>query len=294
MLVDPLLFTGHLCGDIKCTKSPQESQSGHFLAIPAGIEYIFRGMSNATLKTLLARYKKGTLTDEELLRRLSGQMFESLGFATVDHHREIRQGFPEVIFCEGKTSEQVARIAQAIVRRKSILLATRADRHHFTAVKRLIRSAHYHPQARTILANDHFVKNRGRGNILIVTAGTSDIPVAEEARLTAEAMGNITDQLFDVGVAGIHRILLQSEKLRKAAVIIVVAGMEGALASVVGGMVDVPVIAVPTSVGYGANFHGLSALLGMLNSCAAGVTVVNIDNGFGAGYAAALINRAGD
>ncbi len=251
-------------------------------------------MSNAILKALLARYKKGTLTDEQLLRHLSGQMFESLGFATVDHHREIRQGFPEVIFCEGKTPEQVARIARAIVRRKSILLATRANRRHFSAVKRLIRAAQYHPSARMIMANDHLVKPRGRGTILIVTAGTSDIPIAEEAQLTAQAMGNTTDRLFDVGVAGIHRILLQSEKLRKASVIIVVAGMEGALASVVGGMVDVPVIAVPTSIGYGANFQGLSALLGMLNSCAAGVTVVNINNGFGAGYAAALMNRAGD
>ena len=251
-------------------------------------------MSNATLKTLLARYKKGTLTDEELLRNLPGQMFESLGFATVDHHREIRQGFPEVIFCEGKTPEQVARIAQAIVRRKSILLATRADRRHHKAVQRLVRSARYNPHAHTILANTHLIRQRGRGTILIVTAGTSDIPVAEEARVTAETLGNTTDRLFDVGVAGIHRILMQSEKLRNAHVIIVVAGMEGALASVVGGMVAVPVIAVPTSVGYGANFHGLSALLGMLNSCAAGVTVVNIDNGFGAGYAAALMNRTED
>lgn len=248
-------------------------------------------MSKAILKTLLARYKRGTLTDEELLQSLSGQMFESLGYATVDHHREIRQGFPEVIFCEGKTPVQVATIARAIVRRGSILLATRADRRQFAAVRRHIRSARYNPQARAITANDHLVAQRGRGTILIVTAGTSDIPVAEEARITAEIMGNTTDRLFDVGVAGIHRILMQSEKLRTARVIIVVAGMEGALASVVGGMVNVPVIAVPTSIGYGANFHGLSALLGMLNSCAAGVTVVNIDNGFGAAYAAALINR---
>jgi NCAIR mutase (PurE)-related protein len=161
-------------------------------------------------------------------------------------------------------------------------------------VQRLVPSARYNPQARTILANTRLIQQRGRGTILIVTAGTSDIPVAEEARVTAETLGNTTDHLFDVGVAGIHRILMQSEKLRKARVIIVVAGMEGALASVVGGMVAVPVIAVPTSVGYGANFRGLSALLGMLNSCAAGVTVVNIDNGFGAGYAAALMNRTGD
>jgi len=265
-----------------------------FLAIPEGIEYIFRGMSNVTLQTLLARYKKGTLTEAELLRSLPEQMFESLGFATVDHHREIRQGFPEVIFCQGKTPDQVAQIARAIVRRKSILLATRADRRHYAAVHRIIRSARYNAVARTILANAHLVKQRGLGTILIVTAGTSDIPVAEEARVTAEALGNTTDRLFDVGVAGIHRILMQSEKLRAARIIIVVAGMEGALASVVGGMVSVPVIAVPTSVGYGASFRGISSLLGMLNSCAAGVTVVNIDNGFGAGYAAARMNRARD
>jgi pyridinium-3,5-biscarboxylic acid mononucleotide synthase len=249
-------------------------------------------MSHSFQKNLLARYKRGKLTDEELLRDLSGQMYESLGFATVDHHREIRQGFPEVIFCEGKTPVQVATIARAIVSRKSTLLATRADRRHFIAVRRVVRTARYNPAARTIVAQASRVNKRGRGTILIVTAGTSDIPVAEEARVTAETMGNKTDQLFDVGVAGIHRILKQSEKLRQASVIIVVAGMEGALASVVGGMVNVPVIAVPTSVGYGANFRGLSALLGMLNSCAAGVTVVNIDNGFGAGYAASLINRA--
>lgn len=251
-------------------------------------------MSNVTLQTLLARYKKGTLTEAELLRSLPEQMFESLGFATVDHHREIRQGFPEVIFCQGKTPDQVAQIARAIVRRKSILLATRADRRHYAAVHRIIRSARYNAVARTILANAHLVKQRGLGTVLIVTAGTSDIPVAEEARVTAEALGNTTDRLFDVGVAGIHRILMQSEKLRAARIIIVVAGMEGALASVVGGMVSVPVIAVPTSVGYGASFRGISSLLGMLNSCAAGVTVVNIDNGFGAGYAAARMNRARD
>jgi NCAIR mutase (PurE)-related protein len=251
-------------------------------------------MSNATLKTLLARFKRGTLSEEEFLRSLPGSMYESLGFATVDHHRELRQGFPEVIFCEGKTPKQVTHIAQAIVRRKSVLLATRARREHFLAVRRHVSSARYNPVARTIIANSALVKRRGLGTILIITAGTSDIPVAEEARVTAEMLGNTTDRLFDVGVAGIHRILLQSEKLLRARVIIVVAGMEGALASVVGGLVRVPVIAIPTSVGYGANFHGLSALLGMLNSCAAGVTVVNIDNGFGAGYAAALMNRSGD
>jgi NCAIR mutase (PurE)-related protein len=194
-----------------------------FSCYSRGNRVYFRRMSNATLKTLLARYKKGMLTDEQLLRSLPGQMFESLGYATVDHHREIRQGFPEVIFCEGKTPDQVAHIAQAIFRRKNILLATRADRRHHNAVRRLIRSARYNPQARTIVANTHLIHPRGRGTILIVTAGTSDIPVAEEARVTAETLGNTTDRLFDVGVAGIHRILMQSEKLRSASVIIVVA-----------------------------------------------------------------------
>lgn len=217
-----------------------------------------------------------------------------MGFATVDHHRQIRHGFPEVIFGEGKTPLQVRDIAHAIVKRGSILLVTRASPAHYSAVRKRVRSAAYNPVARTITANTAGTVRRGGGTILVVTAGTSDIPVAEEACVTATVMGHPVERLFDVGVAGIHRLLLQGEKLRQAAVIIVVAGMEGALASVVGGLVSVPVIAVPTSIGYGANFGGLSALLGMLNSCAAGVTVVNIDNGFGAGYAAALINQQGE
>jgi pyridinium-3,5-biscarboxylic acid mononucleotide synthase len=217
--------------------------------------------------------------------------FESLGFATVDHHRESRQGFPEVIFCEGKQPVQIVGIAEAIVRHGSVLLATRASNVHYRAVRRRLPEARFNAVARTITANEHLVHDRGIGTILVATAGTSDIPVAEEACETAAMMGNTVERLYDVGVAGIHRILLQSERLRSASVIVVVAGMEGALASVVGGLVDVPVIAVPTSIGYGASFHGVSALLGMLNSCAAGVTVVNIDNGFGAGYAASVINR---
>lgn len=225
------------------------------------------------------------------MRALSTSMMESLGFATVDHHREIRQGFPEVIFCEGKTEDQVVTIAKRIARRGNILFATRANRKQFAAVKRQIRNARYNPVARTITANEHLIQPRGRGTILVITAGTSDLPVAEEAIETARLMGNTVDTLTDVGVAGIHRILLQSAKLRAASVIIVVAGMDGALPSVVGGLVDVPVIAVPTSVGYGAHFHGVASLLTMLNSCAAGVVVVNIDNGFGAGFAASTINR---
>jgi pyridinium-3,5-biscarboxylic acid mononucleotide synthase len=248
-------------------------------------------MKQSQLTRLLGQYKRGAVSAEEILERFAAGVSERMEFATVDHHREMRQGFPEVILCEGKTPQQVAAIAQRIVTHGSILLATRASRSHFAAVKRKIRPAHYHAAARTITANEGLADRKGRGTILVVTAGTSDIPVAEEAIVTATLMGNRVDHLFDVGVAGIHRILAQSEKLRKASVIIVVAGMEGALASVVGGLVRVPVIAVPTSTGYGASFKGVSALLGMLNSCAAGVTVVNIDNGFGAAFAASLINR---
>ena len=248
-------------------------------------------MTRYQLKKLLTDFKRGKVTTDQLINLFSSSLSETLEFATVDHHRELRQGFPEVILCEGKTAEQVSAIAKTIVAHGSILLATRASAGQFAAVRKAIRKARYNEIARTITANEHRVKKGGRGTILVITAGTSDIPVAEEALETATTMGNDTDRLFDVGVAGIHRILGQSEKLRNASVIIVVAGMEGALASVVGGLVDVPVIAVPTSVGYGASFKGISALLGMLNSCAAGVTVVNIDNGFGAGFAASLINK---
>ena len=248
-------------------------------------------MKNAHLMHLLERFKRGEITADEVVDRFSQTMAEPLEFATLDHHRELRRGFPEVILCQGKTPAQVATIARRIVDHGSILLATRAGRDHFTAARRRIRKARYNPAARTITANEHLVTLSGRGTILVVTAGTADIPVAEEALETARITGNETDHIFDVGVAGIHRILAQSEKLQQASVIIVIAGMEGALASVVGGLVKVPVIAVPTSVGYGASFSGISALLGMLNSCAAGVTVVNIDNGFGAGYAASLMNR---
>jgi NCAIR mutase (PurE)-related protein len=248
-------------------------------------------MTREELTSLLEKFKNGNVSSKDLIERISAGFAEPLGFATVDHHRELRQGFPEVILCEGKTPAQVALIAKRIVAHGSVLLATRAEKVHYAAVHRVVRKAKYEPVSRTITANTHLAKKRGKGTVLVVTAGTSDIPVAEEAAVTASLMGNEVDRLFDVGVAGIHRILRQSEKLRNASVIIVVAGMEGALASVVGGLVAAPVIAVPTSVGYGASFKGLAALLGMLNSCAAGVTVVNIDNGFGAGFAAALINR---
>jgi NCAIR mutase (PurE)-related protein len=248
-------------------------------------------MTRKELELLLLHHRRGLISTEFALSRLTSISTESLDFATIDHQRETRQGFPEVIYCGGKTPDQVASIAQRIVAHGSVLLATRGNLDHFAAVKKKVRGAHFNPVSRTITANEAKIRPNGRGTILVVSAGTSDIPVAEEATETARVMGNATGTLYDVGVAGIHRILGRSDVLGKASVIIVVAGMEGALASVVGGLVDVPVIAVPTSVGYGASFQGVAALLGMLNSCAAGVTVVNIDNGFGAGFAASVINR---
>lgn len=248
-------------------------------------------MTRSYLQSLLRRYKQGKISVEEILEAFASVQADNLDFATLDHQRELRQGFPEVILCAGKTPSQVAEIAGRIVAHGSVLLATRAERTHFLAVRKRIKRVTFNIVARTITANEGKVRPSGRGTILVVTAGTSDIPVAEEALVTARIMGNRVDRLFDVGVAGIHRILSKTKKLRGASVIIVVAGMEGALASVVGGLVNVPVIAVPTSTGYGASFRGVSALLGMLNSCAAGVTVVNIDNGFGAAFAASLINR---
>lgn len=248
-------------------------------------------MTEKQLKKLLNDLRQGKVSGKKAIEALTSNMVESLGFAQIDHHRELRQGFPEVILCEGKTEQQVATVAKRIVGHGSTLLATRATKQHYSAVRKLVKKATYHTAARAITANEQMVTQRNRGTVLIVTAGTSDLPVAEEARVTAQMMGNQVEILADVGVAGIHRILTQSSKLRKASVIIVVAGMEGALPSVVGGLVDVPVIAVPTSVGYGASFGGIAALLAMLNSCAAGVTVVNIDNGFGAAFAANRINR---
>lgn len=217
--------------------------------------------------------------------------FEDLDFAKVDHHRALRVGMPEVIFGERKTPAQLAGIFKRLAQHSGNVLATRADAKQFAAVKKSIRGAEYRELARAIvLQRDQ--KMYGKGTITVVSAGTSDIPVAEEAVVTAEMMGNDVQHLYDVGVAGIHRLLANREALTKARVIVVCAGMEGALPSVVGGLVGVPVIAVPTSVGYGASFKGIAALLGMMNSCASNVSVVNIDNGFGAGYVASLINRA--
>jgi pyridinium-3,5-biscarboxylic acid mononucleotide synthase len=247
-------------------------------------------MTKNTLRELLKQYKRGELTEELLISRLSNPSAEVFDFATLDKNRELRRGFPEVIYCEFKTPEQVAEIASAIVKNNQPLLATRATEEHYKYVKRRVKRTVYHETARAITL-DTFPEERKKGIVLVVTAGTSDIPVGEEAVVSLKCMGSSVKKLTDVGVAGIHRLLHKSEDLHTASVIIVVAGMEGALPSVVGGLVDVPVIAVPTSVGYGASFGGVTALLGMLNSCASGVTVVNIDNGFGAAYAAHLMNR---
>jgi NCAIR mutase (PurE)-related protein len=243
------------------------------------------------LRDLLAQLAQGEVSVDHTLRELEGLPFQSLGFATVDSHRHLRQGFPEVIFGQGKTPDHVAQIFATLAGHGSNVLCTRADAAHAAAVKTLVPAAVHDPLSRTVALEQRPFVDQGRGAVAVVSAGTSDLPVAREAAVTAQLMGNRVEEIYDVGVAGLHRLLAHRERLRDAAVVVVVAGMEGALPSVVGGLIPRPIIAVPTSVGYGASFHGLAALLGMLNSCAAGVTVVNIDNGFGAGYAAALINR---
>jgi pyridinium-3,5-biscarboxylic acid mononucleotide synthase len=247
-------------------------------------------MTKEALKEYLRHYREGTLSERKLISLLTHPASEELGFATIDRHRELRKGFPEVIYCPGKTGEQVASIAAAIVKNKQTLLATRATEEHYRAVRKKVRRAVYHNTARVITL-DKFQRPTRTGTVAVVTAGTSDIPVAEEAAVTLQCLGSSVDRINDVGVAGIHRLFDKADRLEKASVIIVVAGMEGALASVVGGLVEVPVVAVPTSVGYGSSFQGLAALLAMLNTCAVGVTVVNIDNGFGAAFAAHTMNR---
>jgi NCAIR mutase (PurE)-related protein len=247
-------------------------------------------LTKTEIERLLREFKGGKISEAEVVKAIASLRFESLGFATVDHHRHLRHGFPEVIFCQGKTPEQAASIAAAVSKGGRPLLATRAGAEHFLAVKKKVPGAAYNDSAKTITANEPKKPRDASKRILVVSAGTSDMPVAEEAAVTARICGNAVDTLYDVGVAGLHRLLSKSDLLLAANVVIVVAGMEGALPSVVGGLVDVPVIAVPTSIGYGASFQGVAALLAMLNSCASGVTVVNIDNGFGAGYAASLIN----
>ena len=248
-------------------------------------------MTEDQIRKVLEEYKGGALSSDEALHRLRSLPFEDLGFANVDHHRSLRQGFPEAVFGGGKTIEQVARIVESMYKHEHNILVTRTTEAHFERVKRIAPEAEFHESARAIaILKDTAI--HGKGTVMVISAGTSDMPVAEEAVVTLKVMGNNVDSLYDVGVAGLHRLLDRRERLAKARVLIVVAGMEGALPSVVGGLVSVPVIAVPTSVGYGASFNGVAALLGMLNSCASNVTVVNIDNGYGAAVVASLINRA--
>jgi NCAIR mutase (PurE)-related protein len=251
-------------------------------------------MNASQLKTLLDGVAAGAIApadaERQLREALRERPFEDLGFARIDHHRAVRQGFPEVVLGLGKTPAQVAAIAGEIVGRGSTLLVTRASVDMFEAVQTIVGGARYLEEARLITFQQQDIA-RGHGLVLVVAAGTSDLPVAEEAACTAELMGNDVERLYDVGVAGLHRLLTERHRLSAARVIIVVAGMEGALPSVVSGLVSVPVIAVPTSIGYGASFGGIAALLGMLNSCASGVAVVNIDNGFGAANIASLINH---
>ncbi|HEV2386728.1 MAG TPA: nickel pincer cofactor biosynthesis protein LarB [Candidatus Acidoferrales bacterium] len=250
-------------------------------------------MNERDVRQLLADVLQGRLTTEQAVERLKRLPFEDLGFAKIDHHRALRQGFPEVIYARGKTPDQVAGIVRGILRHRGShnILVTRADPGIYRRVRRLARAARFYPLSGAIVVRrDREI--RGRGLILVVSAGTSDIPVAEEAAVTAEVLGNRVETIYDVGVAGLHRLLEHRARLAAARVVICVAGMEGALASVVGGLVAAPVIAVPTSTGYGASLGGVAALLAMLNSCAANVSVVNIDNGFGAGCVASAINRA--
>jgi len=247
-------------------------------------------MDKQEIERILDEFGKGGVDRAEAVRRIRDLSYEDIGYARVDHARADRQGFPEVIFGQGKTTEQIVGIFEKLAARSPNVLVTRTTPEVFGQVRNVFIEAEWHADARIIrLFRDR--DEKGSGEIAIVTAGTSDIPIAEEAALTAETMGNRVRRIWDAGVAGIHRILSEREMLRTARVVVVAAGMEGALPSVVGGLVSVPVIAVPTSIGYGASLGGIAALLGMLNSCASNVTVVNIDNGFGAGFVASLINR---
>ena len=247
-------------------------------------------MDSDQLRSLLEQVRTGALDTEGAMARLRHMPFEDLGFANIDHHRALRHGIPEVVFAKGKTPEQVVAIAERLLNSANNVLITRADRECASAVAQKLAGGEYFPRSGVL----RFWRDRtlrGKGTVAVVSAGTSDMPVAEEAQVTAEVMGNEVVTIHDIGVAGFHRLMYHRERLTEARVIVVCAGMEGALPSAVGGLVSCPVIAVPTSVGYGASFNGLAALLGMLNSCASNVTVVNIDNGFGAGYVASLINR---
>jgi NCAIR mutase (PurE)-related protein len=242
------------------------------------------------LEEVLKNVHARRLSPEKALQSLTDYPYQDLGFAKVDHHREVLKGYPEIVYGPGKTPDQIVRIAREIIRKGSNLLITRVEPQVYARIKGRLKGTNYNPAARTVTFRQKRAQ-AGVGKVAVITAGTSDIPVAEEAAVTAEILGNDVERIYDVGVAGLHRLLCQYDKIRRARVIITVAGMEGALPSVVAGLVRVPVIAVPTSVGYGASFKGLAALLAMLNSCPGGVGVVNIDNGFGAAYLASLINH---
>lgn len=247
-------------------------------------------MDRSEIEVILRSFRDGNIDEPTAAERIKNLSYEDIGYARVDHARAERQGFPEVIFGEGKTSQQICGIFEKLLARRPNLLITRTNEDVYGDIRNIYTEAEWHESARLVrVVRD--TRELGTGEISVVTAGTSDIPVAEEAALTAETMGNRVKRVWDAGVSGIHRILAERELLQNSRVVIVVAGMEGALPSVVGGLVAVPVIAVPTSIGYGASFGGVAALLGMLNSCASNVTVVNIDNGFGAGFVASLVNR---
>jgi NCAIR mutase (PurE)-related protein len=250
-------------------------------------------MNYDNLLKVLSEFKSGAKSLDEVLEEMKTLPFEDIDIATLDNHRELRTGFPEVIFTEGKTDEQIFKIVGNRLQRGGLIFLTRVNNETAVKLQEKHPGGKYYPEARAVTYNEK-MDIQLKGKILVITAGTSDIPVAEEAALTAKLMGSNVERLYDVGVAGLHRLLGRAEAFKDARAIIVAAGMEGALPSVVGGLVAVPVIAVPTSIGYGASFGGITALLGMLNSCANGVVVVNIDNGFGAGYTAALINRIGN
>lgn len=247
-------------------------------------------MTGKEVEKLLNEVKRGTTTVEKAMEVLKSFPYTDLGYARIDHHREMRTGYPEIVYCAGKTVGQVSGIFKVMIEKENNVIGTRATREMYDAVKKLTVKAVYHNEAR-IISVQKKKPEAPKTKIAVITAGTSDIPVAEEAAVTAELLGNNVERIYDAGVAGIHRLVDKLPEIRKCRVVIVIAGMEGALASVVGGLVDMPVIAVPTSVGYGANFGGISALLAMLTSCSSGVTVVNIDNGFGAGFSASMINR---
>ncbi|RCW50660.1 MULTISPECIES: nickel pincer cofactor biosynthesis protein LarB [unclassified Halanaerobium] len=246
-------------------------------------------MNKEDIKSVLTKVKSGEIEIDAAMDELKDLPFKDLGYAKIDNHRSLRNGFPEVIYCENKSLDEVEGIIKEMMKKRNNILATRANREVYNRIKDIEPEAEYYERAKIIFIKKRELK-KTENKIIVVTGGTSDLAVAEEAAITAEVLGNSVERLYDVGVAGIHRLLLNMDKLNEASVIITVAGMEGALASVVGGLVDKPVIAVPTSVGYGTNFGGVSALLTMLNSCASGVGVVNIDNGFGAAYLAATIN----